>query len=166
MRINTTTSERDYGNTQNTAVWEGDTMGKDTFLQLLVSQLQNQDPLNPVNDKEFLAQMAQFSSLEQMQNLNTNFEKGLSELRQAVDEGLYNNFQALVSMNNNLVVQQNFQGINLLGKEVTATVETDDRCRILEGIVEKVSFKDGRVLVEIDGKALYMDEVTHFEIAG
>ena len=48
-------------------------LGKDEFLQLLVTQMQYQDPLNPTSDTEFIAQMAQFSSLEQMQNLNTNF---------------------------------------------------------------------------------------------
>lgn len=48
-------------------------LGKDEFLQLLVTQMQYQDPLNPTSDTEFIAQMAQFSSLEQMQNLNNNF---------------------------------------------------------------------------------------------
>ena len=47
-------------------------LGKDAFLNLLVTQMKYQDPLNPTNDKEFLAQMAQFSALEQMQNANTN----------------------------------------------------------------------------------------------
>lgn len=47
-----------------------DELGKDAFLNLLVTQLRNQNPLDPMDDKEFISQMAQFSSLEQMQNMN------------------------------------------------------------------------------------------------
>lgn len=48
-------------------------LGKDEFLNLLVTQLQYQDPMNPQDDTQFIAQMAQFSALEQMQNLNTSY---------------------------------------------------------------------------------------------
>ena len=61
------------------------TMGKTEFLQLLVTQLQNQDPLNPMDNTTFVSQMAQFSSLEQMQNLNQTMTKAsqFQELTQA-----------------------------------------------------------------------------------
>lgn len=56
------------------AVRSGDSLGKDDFLKLLLIQLQNQDPSNPVDDREFIAQMATFSSLEQMTNMNKTLE--------------------------------------------------------------------------------------------
>jgi flagellar basal-body rod modification protein FlgD len=55
-------------------------MDKDDFLKILITQLQNQDPSAPMEDKEFIAQMAQFSSLEQMTNMATNFSKLSSTL--------------------------------------------------------------------------------------
>ena len=53
---------------------ESNILGKDDFLTLLVTQLQHQDPLNPQDSTEFTAQLAQFSSLEQLGNVNDNLE--------------------------------------------------------------------------------------------
>ena len=74
-------------------------MGKEDFLNLLITQLQNQDPLNPTDSTEFTAQLAQFSSLEQLGNVNQK----LMEL---------NNFQASIN---------NSQAVSLIGKTITAT---------------------------------------------
>lgn len=61
-----------------------DELGKNTFLTLLVTQLQHQDPLDPQDNSQFLAQLAQFSSLESLQSIQTDtsavrglFEAGL-----------------------------------------------------------------------------------------
>ncbi|MDI6716440.1 MAG: flagellar hook capping FlgD N-terminal domain-containing protein [Actinomycetota bacterium] len=63
----------------------GEGLGKNSFLQLLVTQMKYQDPLEPAKDTEFIAQLAQFNALEQMQNLNDSFQKMLkwSQLTQA-----------------------------------------------------------------------------------
>lgn len=50
-------------------------LGKDAFMNLLVTQMQHQNPLEPQADGEFLAQLAQFSSLEQLQGINDNISK-------------------------------------------------------------------------------------------
>ncbi len=49
-------------------------LGKDAFLELLVTQMSNQDPLQPTSDTEFISQMANFSTLEQMQNMTTELQ--------------------------------------------------------------------------------------------
>jgi flagellar basal-body rod modification protein FlgD len=59
----------------NAVTNSGSDLGKDAFLKILITQLTNQDPLDPLKDKDFIAQMAQFSTLEQMTNMNKSIEQ-------------------------------------------------------------------------------------------
>ncbi len=63
-------------------------LGKDDFLQILMTQLQNQDPTSPMEDKEFIAQMAQFSSLEQMTSMTSELGRLTSLLASGQAAGL------------------------------------------------------------------------------
>ena len=74
-------------------------LGQDAFLQLLVTQLQYQDPLSPMDDKEFVAELAQFSSLEQLTEINTGIEN-------------------LASIGE---TQQLMGAVNFIGKKIEAT---------------------------------------------
>jgi len=60
-----------------------DPLGRDAFMNLLITQLQHQDPTQPQADGEFLAQLAQFSSLEQLQSMNQKLDAISSFFTQA-----------------------------------------------------------------------------------
>jgi flagellar basal-body rod modification protein FlgD len=63
----------DAGNDQNTKK-AGSSLGQDAFLRLLTTQLEHQDPLQPKEDGEFLAQLAQFSSLEKLSEISSSIQ--------------------------------------------------------------------------------------------
>lgn len=86
-------------------------LGKDDFLKLLITQLSNQDPTSPMEDTQFISQMAQFSSLEQMTNMNESFNK----------------MAAIINSS---------QATSTLGK----TVEVDLGDTTSQGVVEATSF--------------------------
>ncbi|MBR1420556.1 MAG: flagellar biosynthesis protein FlgD [Selenomonadaceae bacterium] len=64
-----------YAKSNPASTNKNDELGKDAFLLLLVTQMQNQDPLDPQDNGEYLAQLAQFSALEQMTNVAENLEE-------------------------------------------------------------------------------------------
>ena len=98
-------------------------MGKNEFLKLFVAQLQHQDPMNPMQDQDFMGQMASFSTLEQVTNLAT------------ANEAIATNLQLS-------------QSVGLIGRTVTWT---DDADVTHAGVVEKVSQQDGKPVLTISG---------------
>lgn len=116
----------------------GDELGKQAFLELLILQLQNQDPLAPVDNGEMLAQLAQFSALEAMTNLNENF--------------------ALMSGN---IDQLNFiSAAQLLGKTVTGV---DLNGELRTGLVESVHLDGSLVVLTVDGEFMTMAGIIAIE---
>jgi flagellar basal-body rod modification protein FlgD len=101
----------------------GNALGKDDFLKLFTYQLKYQDPLSPLDSTEFTSQLAQFTSLEQLYNINENFQHLLS-------------FQA--SLNNGIAT-------SLLGKEIKLKDGTS-------GLVTRILFEDGATFLMLDNK--------------
>ena len=104
------------------------TLGKDDFLNLLVTQLRYQDPMNPMEDREFIAQSAQFSSLEQMQNINANFAQ----------------FLQMQALSNSAA---------LIDKEVSYFQPAEnegEEPEIKKGKVSEIKFVDGQTYMTID----------------
>jgi flagellar basal-body rod modification protein FlgD len=120
-------------------------MGKQSFMNLLATQLKNQDPLNPSKNDEMLAQLAQFSSLEQMQNLNDNIV-GLAVLQQS-----------------NALMQQLTDASALMGRDVKYTdpqTQTE-----LWGKVDSVRIKDGLAVLNIGGTDVPLNAVSEIGTA-
>ncbi len=91
---------------------------KDQFFKLLVTQLQYQDPLNPVENTEFTAQLAQFTTLELMENQNNTMEEILQL------QGSMNNMQTLSFIGKQVSGTGNI--VNYTGEEVTLNFELED----------------------------------------
>jgi flagellar basal-body rod modification protein FlgD len=109
------------------------TMGKDQFLQLLVTQLTYQDPLNPISNENFSAQMAQFSSLEQTMESNKNMKAMYTE-------------------------QSIAQAAALLGKQVYAVDADTNESTI--GVVNGIKIEDGVPMLKLDsGESLSLYDV-------
>lgn len=114
-----------------------DTVNQDVFLQLMVTQLQNQDPLDPMDNTEFLSQQAMFSQVTTLQEMNENLTK-------------YG--EAILSMNSSSLGATSLtQAMNFIGKEVTAT-SPDNKDETITGKVESVKVTDKGIIFTINGK--------------
>lgn len=123
---------------QSESIIPKDDLGKDTFLQLLVMQMQNQDPLEPVDNSEMLAQLAQFSALEAQTNLNKNFELMSSNMDQL-------NFISASQMLTRYV-----EGVDINGE-------------IHKGTVDSVHLDGSLVVLNVDGKMMSMAGILRIE---
>ncbi|MDD2212088.1 MAG: flagellar hook capping FlgD N-terminal domain-containing protein [Clostridia bacterium] len=132
------------------------TLGKDDFLKLLITELRYQDALNPMNDREFIAQMAQMSTLEQMQNLNKTVEEGLLSIVES-----QNNFQGGMATVLEAILGQYYfnsfnQGMNLLGREVTYLSAGQEN----EGTVTALKQVDGCYVAVVGEEEVALTQIT------
>ncbi|GMN98537.1 flagellar hook assembly protein FlgD [Parageobacillus thermoglucosidasius] len=103
-------------------------LGKDDFLKILLVQLQNQDPLSPMEDKEFIAQMANFSTLEQMINISSMFER--------------------------LMQTQNNQALLRYSEWIGKNVYWQEEENTKSGVVKSVLQKDNQIFLELDNGSI------------
>jgi flagellar basal-body rod modification protein FlgD len=106
------------------------------YMKLLVTQLQNQNPLEPLDNNQMAAQLAQFSQLQQLENMNSSFAQALQ------------------------MSQQNYAA-SLIGKNISYLEQQSDMSIAqVEGMVEKVhKSSDGGVLLEVNGLLVGLEDV-------
>ena len=117
---------------------DGATMQMDDFLQLLTAQIANQDPLEPMKDTEFISQMANIASLEQMQQFSKGFENFADSHKDMVSQAY-------------------------LGRKVNI----EDEGKSITGIVDAVNKAvDGVVTVQVNGKDYSPENISRVSLSG
>jgi flagellar basal-body rod modification protein FlgD len=127
-----TSSTTGTGKTTSSGLGAAAGMGKDDFMQLLIAQLRNQDPMKPMDDKEFISQLAQFSSLEATEKMTAQIEE-------------LNGTQMLV------------QAATLLGKQVTAKLASGET---VTGTISQVRMIDGAPKAVVNGREIATSLIT------
>ena len=125
------------------------------FLNLMLQQLKNQDPTQPTDNTEWLSQLAQYSSLEQMTQMNTGLTNCMNYI-----SAMYND----MSMNAEIT-----QTLSMVGKEVTITVPDEkDSSKTTEitGKVTEANFKDGTGKVKVNGEYYSISNITSIRESG
>jgi flagellar basal-body rod modification protein FlgD len=114
------------------------------FMTLLITELQNQNPLEPLNNQQMASQLAQFTQLELGENMNTNIE--------AMNDTMKN-------MNASFEGAMLMAGLNyaksLLGRDISFYSEQDDQ--IIRGQVQKISFQDNEPILTVKGTVKHND---------
>lgn len=122
------------GNKSGEKAGQDKTLGKDEFLKILIAQIKNQDPMKPMEDKEFIAQMAQFTSVEQLMNMATSLDKLTNSIGMAS---------------------------SLIGKSISWEVQSTDTDEpvIKTGTVTSISVKDGSTFAVVDGEEIALGRI-------
>jgi flagellar basal-body rod modification protein FlgD len=119
---------------------DGNSLGKDDFLKILITQLKYQDPSQPLQDKEFIAQMAQFTSVEQLSNMAGEMKL----LRQSL------------GITSDLIGKTvSWQGKDSTGNSVEKT-----------GKVDSITFKDGNQFINVNGETITVNQLTRIANVG
>jgi flagellar basal-body rod modification protein FlgD len=118
----------------------GNTLGKDDFLKILITQLKYQDPSQPLQDKEFIAQMAQFTSVEQLSNMASEMKL----LR-----------QSLGTTSDLIGKTVSWLGKDSAGKSIEKT-----------GKVDSITFKDGNQFINVGAEAITVSQLTKIANVG
>ncbi len=112
-------------------------LGKDSFLKLLVTELRHQDPTKPMEDKEFISQMAQFSSLEQMSNMNKE-------------------------MKNLVMSQKSTEAYGILGKDIDAYDPVQKK--VVKGMVNSVFYKGDELMIRVGKEEVSMKNINSVNV--
>lgn len=120
-------------------------LGKDDFLKLMIEQLKNQDPLSPMEGTEFTAQLAQFSSLEQLNNMSKSLEQSISA-----------NFQLTQAVNNTMTASLIGKEVKLEGTSLVYNGQTDiglgyNLPDTASSVTVKIFNQDGVLVKSFDG---------------
>ncbi|WP_422121922.1 flagellar hook assembly protein FlgD [Planococcus sp. X10-3] len=127
MNVTSTTAANTTGGIAAKTEDQQNSLGQDAFLKILVTQMKHQDPMEPLKDTEFIGQMAQFTSLEQLTNLNKTMTQFVGN-----------------SSNQTLA-----DHANLIGTSVDWSHEIDGQMESGQGVVKALSSKNGELTIEL-----------------
>ena len=126
------------------------TESRDQFLQLLVTQLRHQDPLEPTKQEDFLSQLAQFSQLEGIEKLNDNLDTFLTRQldSQTSESDLPPNVRKFQNLTN---------AASLIGKNVDFA---DGESGTRTGVVDSVTVDGEQISLKVGDRTIYIEEIT------